>query len=49
MKEVLVSAAEALLGDFKGVLNGDRKGFERVWDAVSILRRLAAGVDIFVT
>jgi hypothetical protein len=32
----------------KGVLKGERKGLERVWDAASILRLLAAGVDILV-
>jgi hypothetical protein len=33
-------------GDLKGVLNGERKGFESVCEAVSMRRRLAAGVDI---
>jgi hypothetical protein len=31
---------------FNGDLNGERKGLESVCDAASILRRLAAGVDI---
>jgi len=33
----------AFTGDF---LNGERNGFASVWDALSILRRLAAGVYI---
>jgi len=37
-----------LRGDLKGVLKGDRNGLERVVDAASILRRLAAGVDILL-
>lgn len=43
---VVSCAWPSLMGDLKGVLKGDRNGFERVWDATSILRRLAAGVDI---
>lgn len=39
-------AAPSFTGDLKGVLKGERKGLERVWEATSILRRLAAGVDI---
>lgn len=35
-----------LTGDLKGVLKGERKGFARVWEAASMRRRLAAGVDI---
>jgi hypothetical protein len=27
-------------------LKGERKGFARVWEAASMRRRLAAGVDI---
>jgi hypothetical protein len=38
----------ALTGDLKGVLKGERKGFERVVDAASILRFLAAGVLILI-
>ena len=37
-----------LKGGLKGVLKGERKGLERVWEAVSIRRRLAAGVDILI-
>jgi hypothetical protein len=44
--KVLSCDAEVFSGDFKGVLKGERKGLESVWEAVSILRRLAAGVDI---
>ena len=40
--------AAFLRGDFKGVLKGERKGLERVCEAASIRRRLAAGVDILV-
>jgi hypothetical protein len=46
--EMLSSDAEFFTGDLNGVLNGERKGLERVWDAASILRLLAAGVDILV-
>lgn len=45
---LLSSDGVALLGDFKGVLNGERNGLERVWEAVSILRRFAAGVDMLM-
>ena len=45
---MLSSDAEFFTGDLKGVLKGERKGLERVWDATSILRLLAAGVDILV-
>jgi len=45
---MLSSDAEFFTGDLKGVLKGERKGLERVWDAASILRLLAAGVDILV-
>jgi len=34
-------------GCLSGDLKGERNGLERVVDAASILRRLAAGVDIF--
>ena len=37
-----------LRGDLKGVLNGERKGLESVWEAVSRRRRFAPGVDILV-
>lgn len=37
-----------LTGDLNGVLNGERKGLESVCDAVSMRRRLAAGVDILI-
>lgn len=43
---VLSSDAWPLTGDLKGVLNGERKGFASVWEAASMRRRLAAGVDI---
>ena len=39
---------EALRGNLKGVLKGERKGLERVWEALSMRRRLAAGVDILI-
>jgi len=39
---------DAFTGDLEGVLKGERNGLDRVWDAASILRRLAAGVDILV-
>jgi hypothetical protein len=29
-------------------LKGERKGLERVWEATSTRRRLAAGVDILI-
>lgn len=45
---MLSSDAEFFTGDLKGVLKGERKGLERVWDAALILRLLAAGVDILV-
>ena len=38
----------ALRGDLNGVLKGERKGLERVWEAASMRRRLAAGVDILI-
>lgn len=38
--------ADVFMGDLKGVLKGERKGLESVWEAASILLRLAAGVDI---
>lgn len=42
------AGGKALMADFKGVLKGERKGLESVWDAESILRRLAAGEDILI-
>lgn len=39
--------SRAFTGDLKGVLKGERKGFERAWEA-SMRRRLAAGVDILI-
>lgn len=38
----------ALRGDLNGVLKGERKGLESVWEAASMRRRLAAGVDILI-
>jgi hypothetical protein len=43
---VLLSVVAAFNGDLKGVLKGERNGLESVLEATSILRRLAAGVDI---
>ena len=34
--------------DFRGVLKGETNGFERVLEALSRRRRLAAGVDMVV-
>ena len=45
-EEVVGVPSGCLIGDLKGVLKGDRNGLWRVDDAASILRRLAAGVDI---
>ncbi len=37
-----------LAGDLNGVLKGERKGLERVCEAISRRRRFAAGVDIAI-
>lgn len=44
----MLSDESVLSGDLKGVLNGERNGLESVFDAASIRRRLAAGVDILI-
>jgi hypothetical protein len=45
----MLSESEALTGDLKGVLKGERNGFESVFEASFIRRRFAAGVDMMRT
>lgn len=46
--DALIGSLASLGVSFKGDLKGERKGLDRVWEAWSILRRLAAGVDILI-